>query len=68
MRVFIFLITIFIVFATQAQILQKPSAYDIAHSPLWAQEMYSDNPNVQKVDSLYHAYYAQNLYVKNYHT
>jgi len=68
MRVFIFLITIFIVFATQAQILQKPSAYDIAHSPLWAQEMYSDNPNVPKVDSLYHAYYTQNLYVKNYHT
>ncbi len=68
MRAFIFLFSIFIIVASSAQILQKPSAYDIAHSPLWAQEMYSDNPNVPKVDSLYFAYYTQNLYVKNYHT
>lgn len=68
MRVFIFLITIFIVFATKAQILQKPSAYDIAHSPLWVQEMYSPNPNVYKVDSLYSLYYKSHVFVKNYDT
>ncbi len=68
MRAFIFLITICIVFATQAQILQKPSAYDISQAPLWAQEMYAANPNVNRVDSLYDEYYQTNPFVKNYHT
>ncbi len=54
--------------AISAQEIYKPSAASIATLPNWAQEMYSDNPNVLKVDSLYNTYFASNPYVKSAHT
>ena len=34
-----------------AQVMYKPSAHEISTLPAWAQEMYSENPNVFKVDA-----------------
>ena len=36
--------------------------------PQWAQEMYSQDPDVFRVDALYSEYYAQNSFQKNIHT
>ena len=36
--------------------------------PQWAQEMYSQDPDVFMVDGLYSEYYAQNSFQKNIHT
>jgi hypothetical protein len=51
-----------------AQQFYKPSTSEIILSPEWIKEMYSENPNVYKVDSLYHNYYASHTYVKSFHT
>ncbi|MFM7565622.1 MAG: hypothetical protein ACKO4K_02630 [Flavobacteriales bacterium] len=50
------------------QNLKKPSAYEIATLPLWAQKMYKENPNLLEVSSLYQTYYKQHPFEKNYHT
>jgi len=36
--------------------------------PYWVQEMYSENPNPGKIESLYKDYYSNNKFVKNKHT
>lgn len=51
-----------------SQKLTKPSSYEIEQLPEWAQMMYSENPNVYTVDSLYSAYYESFSFVKSYHT
>ncbi|MFN8395033.1 MAG: hypothetical protein U0176_10330 [Bacteroidia bacterium] len=51
-----------------AQLPQKPSNYDIAHSPDWVQAMYGPNPNVWKVDVMYRSYYRTHAFVKNFDT
>lgn len=48
--------------------MQKPSQTEIATLPLWAQKMYSTDPNVFEVDSLYANYYRDHMFVKSYHT
>lgn len=66
------LIVIFFAFSAilnlNGQILQKPSSFEISNQPKWAQKMYSENPSVYEVDSLYTKYYRENSFVKNYHT
>ena len=54
--------------SVNAQILQKPSAYSISQSPLWAQKMYGMHPNVYEVDRLFNAWRKKNPDTKNYHT
>lgn len=56
------------IFNAGAQLMHKPSAYEIAGLPLWAQKMYGEQPNVYEVDSLYRMYYRQHAFVKSYHT
>jgi len=51
-----------------AQQLAKPSQAEISTLPAWAQEMYSDDPNVHKTDSLYNDWYRSHEFVKSYHT
>jgi photosystem II stability/assembly factor-like uncharacterized protein len=51
-----------------AQNMYKPSAYEISQLPAWAQAMYSDEPNMFVVDSLYAAYHSSHAFVKSYHT
>lgn len=51
-----------------AQQLSKPSQTEINSLPSWAQEMYSEDPNVFTVDSLYNAWYANHTFIKTYHT
>jgi len=51
-----------------AQLLQRPSSYEINQSPEWAKEMYSENPNVFKVDSLLNEFYKTQAFEKSYHT
>ena len=51
-----------------AQTLYRPSAYEISQSPDWAKEMYSETPNVFKVDSLINLYYKNQPFQKSYHT
>lgn len=53
---------------SQAQNLQKPSDFEIDRLPLWAKAMYSGSVSAYQVDSLYQAFYRQNLFVKSYHT
>ncbi|MFM7823841.1 MAG: hypothetical protein ACKPB3_08715, partial [Bacteroidota bacterium] len=51
-----------------AQNMYKPSAYEIQRLPRWAHMMYSDNPNLFEVDSLYRDYFSKNTFEKTYHT
>ena len=51
-----------------SQILKKPSAFEITQLPSWAQQMYSDNPNLIEVSAAYKAYYRSHPFEKNYHT
>ena len=53
---------------TFAQQMQKPSAHEIGQLPSWAQQMYSDNPNVNSVQNAYQDYYRTHTFEKNYHT
>ncbi|MGL4599878.1 MAG: WD40/YVTN/BNR-like repeat-containing protein, partial [Bacteroidia bacterium] len=55
-------------FAAFAQQLYTPSATVIAGLPDWAQEMYSTNPNVLRVDSLYKDYFTTHAFVADYNT
>ena len=61
-------ILIFFSLNTLAQTLYRPSAYEITQSPDWAKEMYSETPNVFKVDSLINLYYKNQPFQKSYHT
>jgi PKD repeat protein/photosystem II stability/assembly factor-like uncharacterized protein len=51
-----------------AQQMAKPSAVEISTLPQWAQVMYSDDPNVFTVDSLYNDWYRSHAFVKTSHT
>lgn len=53
---------------TFAQNLKKPSSYEIAQLPEWAQLMYTENPSVFEVDALYRAYFDEHDFIKTYHT
>lgn len=67
----LFYLFVFIVFATNislGQVLQKPSTFEISQLPEWAKEMYSERPNVYKVDSLITLYYRNHPFEKSYHT
>ena len=44
-----------------AQNLKKPSAYEIATLPQWAQLMYADQANLLEVTAAYNAFYKENL-------
>jgi len=59
---------IFLSLGMHAQVMYKPSDAEIKTLPSWAQLMYSDNPNVFTVDSLYKAYFSSHTFVKSYHT
>ena len=65
---FYLLLFTFLYFTGFSQNLQKPSATEIQSLPLWAQKMYSENPNVWEVDALYKNYYREHAFVKSYHT
>ena len=67
MKSTILLFTSFLAFSlSYAQ--DKPSDAVISDSPLWAQMMYSTNPNVYEVDQSYIDYYQTNLFEKSFHT
>jgi len=51
-----------------AQNFYKPSTEEIKTLPDWAKEMYSENPNVFRTDSLYSIYYSTHSFSKNYNT
>jgi photosystem II stability/assembly factor-like uncharacterized protein len=70
MRNFLFVIISILCFSLVAssQIMYRPSATEIKTLPAWAQEMYSENPNVFKVDVLYKDYYRTHEFEKTYHT
>ncbi len=55
-------------FSLTAQNLAKPSPGELATLPQWAQEMYSGNPKVKKVDSLYKDYFSSHPFEKTTHT
>ncbi len=50
------------------QNMYMPSAAEINTLPEWAKQMYSDHPNVWKVDSLYRDWFSRNTFEKSYHT
>lgn len=66
-KLFLILLICIPVFS-QAQLLYKPSGYEILNAPDWAREMYADNPDFYKVERLYNEYYSKNQFVKSYHT
>lgn len=61
-------VLVFFSLNTLAQTLYRPSAYEISQSPDWAKEMYSETPNVFKVDSLINLFYKNQPFQKSYHT
>lgn len=54
--------------AVYTQNLQKPTPNEINNLPSWAQMMYSENPSIFIVDSLYRDYYSKNIFKKSFHT
>ncbi len=58
----------FISSLSYAQQLFRPSENEIASAPLWIKEMYSENPNVYRVDSLFNIYFANHPFIKSFHT
>lgn len=56
------------VIATAAFGQYKPSTYNIQQLPQWAQEMYSDTPNVHLVVELYEKFFSENEFEKSVHT
>lgn len=62
------LLGVFLFAVLSAQQIAKPSPAVIVTLPQWAQVMYSDDPNVFTVDSLYAAYYATHPFVPSSHT
>ena len=55
-------------FKLQGQNLQKPSAYEIAHLPIWAQLMYGEHPNIYAVQNAYENYFKNHPFEKSFHT
>ncbi len=51
-----------------SQKMSIASSYEQEIAPLWAQKMYSANPNVFEVDNLYRSYYNSHNFVKSFHT
>jgi hypothetical protein len=49
---------------TFAQNLKKPSSYEIAQLPEWAQLMYTENPSVFEVYELYSYYFYEHDFIK----
>lgn len=68
MRLFFLSSLLLLSFCVKAQNFYKPSAAEISTLPSWAQEMYSENPNVFTVDNLYQSYYKNHPFEKSYHT
>ena len=62
------LLLVFILSLGTIQSQQKPSQTEILTLPEWAKEMYSANPNVFRVDSLFRTYYSQFPFKKSFHT
>jgi photosystem II stability/assembly factor-like uncharacterized protein len=60
--------TFFFFSAFYSQQFFKPSQTEIEQSPDWVKEMYAENPNVFRVDSLYQNYFANHTFVKSFHT
>ena len=42
--------------------------HEKSYLPEWVKEMYSDNPDPGKIESLYRNYYQKNEFIKNKHT
>jgi photosystem II stability/assembly factor-like uncharacterized protein len=53
---------------TFGQSAYKPSQQELAQQPEWIQKMFEDHANVFEVDSLYRAYYKNNVYTKSFYT
>jgi PKD repeat protein/photosystem II stability/assembly factor-like uncharacterized protein len=68
MKHFFLALSLILTYCASAQQLNKPSPAIIETLPLWAQTMYSENPNVFVVDSLYQAWYSIHQFEKNYNT
>lgn len=64
----LFIFLLLSVFTMNAQNMYLPGNAEIATLPYWAQEMYSENPNILVVDSAYYTYYKDHHFEKNYHT
>ena len=69
-RFLVLLLVLGSVFPAKAQFLalQKPSSFEIAQAPLWAQWMYSDTAVVAHVDAAYEAWFRNRVFEKSYHT
>ncbi len=69
MKKTIALIIIFFYGLSFGQSLQINKNSDLyKNAPEWAKLMYSENPNVNKVDELYEKFFKKNRYRKTYHT
>ncbi len=68
LRIYFLHITFFFSVCFSAQVLDRPSPTEIAKAPIWAQLMYSLEPNVFEVDEAYKAYHVDKLFEKNFHT
>ncbi len=55
-------------FVGRAQNAYRPSQAEIATLPAWAQELYSESPNLFRVDSLFKAHHRTHPFVKSYHS
>ncbi len=68
MKKILLALSVSLTLSASAQQLSKPSPAVIQTLPLWAQTMYSNNPNVFVVDSLYKVWYSEHEFVKDYNT
>ena len=53
---------------SNAQVMLKPPKNIVDKAPLWAQIMYSDSPNVYRVEEAFSAYYREHGFEKTIHT
>lgn len=68
MRTILIWLLCFMMGRMAAQPIARPSQTEIQSLPQWAQEMYGENPNILRVDSLYRAWYSLHTFEKDYHT
>lgn len=66
LSLFLFSCIFLTVFSQDASITKNSELYK--NAPEWAKLMYSESPNIYKVDQLYTIYYKSNAYKKSYHT
>jgi photosystem II stability/assembly factor-like uncharacterized protein len=67
-RILLGLILLTYAITASAQTMYRPSAAEITTLPAWAQAMYSEDPSLWQVDSLFQGYYRTHPFVKTYHT